>query len=145
MTGTHSLNYTYNGKFQTPVLWRMLCKPHPLLCAWIAQLQSNSGQTWRIEYQCFNLNRDKKPWPSFVRRQKNYNWKKIELKLFGPHLKVGSTSKGFNVKKTQDWKAGQKVSFGILYMLGLCHVRFYICWDYTMSDGLLPNLQKIGN
>ena len=131
----------------------MLCKPHPLLCAWIAQLQSNSGQTWRIEYQCFNLNRDKKPWPSFVRRQKNYNWKKIELKLFGPHLKVGSTSKGFTVKKPKTGKLAKKLV-----------LVFYICWDYAMSyltkcsvrglspwpwplhwllsDGLLQTLQK---
>ena len=53
----------------TPVLWRVMCKPPPLLCSNLAQLQSNSGQTWKNE--CFNLNHDKGNLTIFCRTSKN--------------------------------------------------------------------------
>ena len=43
----------------------------------LAPLQSNSGKTWRREYQCFIIwITTKESWPSFVERQKTQQLKK---------------------------------------------------------------------
>ena len=82
MTGTHSLNYTYNGKFQTPVqtpvLWMVLCKPPPIL------VKPEEGN---INVLIWIMT--KESWPSFVERQKTQQLKKNWIEA----------QSGFNLKE----------------------------------------------
>ena len=88
----------------TPVLWRVMCKPPPLLCSNLAQLQSNSGQTWRMKYQCLNLNHDKGNLAIFCWTEKTQQLKKknlIEAVWTSPQS--GFNLKGFHCKKYKKW------------------------------------------
>ena len=65
----------------------------------LAPLQSNSGKTWRREYQCFNLNHDKGKLAIFCRTSKNTaiekNWTEAQsgFNLKEVHCKKHKTGK----------------------------------------------------